>query len=617
MRLFISIFWTAVVTIGGLAGFPHGASAQKRVALVVGNSAYQHSPALPNPKNDAGDLSAVLRQQGFQVLEGWDLDKQAFDRKVRDFATALNGAEVGLFFFAGHGLQVGGQNYLVPVDAELTTAAALEFEMVKVDVVHRVMERLTNTNLLFLDACRDNPLSRNLARAMGTRSADIGRGLAAVESGIGTLISFSTQPGNVALDGTGRNSPFAAALIKHIGASKDDLSAILIDVRNDVMKDTQRKQVPWEHSALTGRFYFAAAPPLAAPVVPPPAAAPPPVAAPSPPAQSNPLSEAERVWPAVKDTSNIAVLESFASRYSTTFYADIAKARIEELKRQQAAAPPAVPSPSAQVLAEAERAWLAVKDTTNVAALETFAARYGETFYAGLAKGRIGYLKQQVALSNVPPPAPAASSSSPPAASAPWQANSAWVKLCETPSSRSQDAFGKEQAAGRYTCLTYHERMDGKTAAVIVAAGVRSVQGDMKQQFTAMVPLGVQQPPGMRIVFYPHDLWERAQKGQKIEKTDEARLRTFSMAYARCGSAGCAGETDVTPDLLNNLKNSAGALLFAIKSDGQPVGFPVPLTGFRETHEGSPTDSARYHKARNDLIQQINARQRQIDSGKR
>ena len=94
--------------------------------------------------------------------------------------------------------------------------------MVKVDVVHRVMERLTNTNMLFLDACRDNPLSRNLARAMGTRSADIGRGLAVVESGVGTLISFSTQPGNVALDGTGRNSPFAAALIKHIGSSKDD-----------------------------------------------------------------------------------------------------------------------------------------------------------------------------------------------------------------------------------------------------------------------------------------------------------------------------------------------------------------------------------------------------------
>jgi uncharacterized caspase-like protein len=120
------------------------------------------------------------------------------------------------------------------------------------------MEREAQTNILFLDACRDNPLARNLARAMGTRSAAIGRGLAAVESGLGTLISFSTQPGNVALDGTGRNSPFAGALVKHISFSNDDLSAMLIAVRNDVLRETQRRQVPWEHSALTGRFYFKA-----------------------------------------------------------------------------------------------------------------------------------------------------------------------------------------------------------------------------------------------------------------------------------------------------------------------------------------------------------------------
>src|SRR6202040_615715 len=116
------------------------------------------------------------------------------------------------------------------------------------------MEGKTNTNVLFLDACRNNPLARNLARAMGTRAPAIGRGLAPIESGVGTLISFSTQPGNVALDGSGRNSPFAGALVKRLSGANDDLSIILIGVRNDVMKDTQRKQVPWEHSALTGRF---------------------------------------------------------------------------------------------------------------------------------------------------------------------------------------------------------------------------------------------------------------------------------------------------------------------------------------------------------------------------
>ena len=248
------------------------AMAERRVALVIGNSAYQHTPTLANPRNDATDMAAALKKLGFQVIEGFDLDKAAFDRKVRDFADALSGASAGVFSYAGHGLQVAGVNYLVPVDAKLTTASALDWEMVRVDLVQRTMERETQSNVLFLDACRDNPLARNLARAMGTRSAEIGHGLAAAEAGVGTLISFSTQPGNVALDGTGRNSPFAGALAKRIATSKDDLSALLIDVRTEVVKKTQGKQVPWEHSALMGRFYFnpsaqAASPRIEAPAM--------------------------------------------------------------------------------------------------------------------------------------------------------------------------------------------------------------------------------------------------------------------------------------------------------------------------------------------------------------
>jgi uncharacterized caspase-like protein len=211
-------------------------TADKRVALVIGNSAYQHAPVLKNPGNDAVDMVASLRKLGFEVIEGLDLDKAAMDRTIRDFAEALNDAQVGVFFYSGHGVQVNGQNYLVPVDAQLATAAALDFEMVPLDLVHRTMEREAKANVIFLDACRDNPLSRNLARAMGTRSANISRGLAAVESGVGTLISFSTQPGNVALDGNGRNSPFAGALAKRILTPGDDLSTLLINVRNDVME---------------------------------------------------------------------------------------------------------------------------------------------------------------------------------------------------------------------------------------------------------------------------------------------------------------------------------------------------------------------------------------------
>ncbi len=263
--------WAALVLVSSiLSAAP--THAQKRVALVIGNSAYQHTPWLANATNDATDIGAALKTHGFQVITGFDLDKPAFDRKVRDFAAALKGSDAGLFFYAGHGLQVAGQNYLVPIDAKAEAAEALDFEMVRADVVHRIMERQTNTNILLIDACRDNPLARNLARSMGTRSSEVGRGLAPVESGIGTLISFSTQPGNVALDGTGRNSPYAGALVRQLSSSSDDLSAILIAVRNDVMTETQRKQVPWEHSALTGRFYFnptaqTAEPPKVAPPV--------------------------------------------------------------------------------------------------------------------------------------------------------------------------------------------------------------------------------------------------------------------------------------------------------------------------------------------------------------
>jgi hypothetical protein len=237
-------------------GAPPALAQEKRVALVVGNSEYQHTPQLTNPANDASDIAAELARLGFSVIDRRDLDKAAMDRTLRDFAEQLSGAKVGLFFYAGHGIQVGGQNYLVPVDAKLSTPAAVDFEMVRLDLVQRTMEHATTTNIIVMDACRDNPLARNLARALGTRSAQIGRGLSAQESGEGTLISFSTQPGNVALDGDGRNSPFAEALIKHMSTPGEDISTILINVRNDVMQATGRRQVPWEHSAMTARFFF-------------------------------------------------------------------------------------------------------------------------------------------------------------------------------------------------------------------------------------------------------------------------------------------------------------------------------------------------------------------------
>jgi uncharacterized caspase-like protein len=234
------------------------AKAEKRVALVVGNTHYEHSPTLSNPVNDANDIAAALKRLGFEVLLGLDLDKRAFDLKVRDFARALNDADTALFFYAGHGLQVSLQNYLVPVDAAIEREPDLDFEGVRLDLVlkHMELDREGKTNIVFLDACRDNPFTENLARTMGTRAVSVGQGLAPAQTGVGTFIAYSTQPGNVAADGAGPNSPFAAALKRHITEPGRNLTAIMIEVRKDVLEETHGRQVPWDHSALTQDFYF-------------------------------------------------------------------------------------------------------------------------------------------------------------------------------------------------------------------------------------------------------------------------------------------------------------------------------------------------------------------------
>lgn len=246
---------SAVLTVFVLAS---PAWAEKRAALVIGNAAYVNSGALTNPVNDANDVAAVLTQMGFEVLLGVDLDKRGFDLKVREFARTLAQADVALFYYAGHGLQVSGRNYLVPVDARLETERDLDFEGVALDFVLKQMEleREGKTNIVLLDACRDNPLARNLARTMGTRSATVGQGLAQVRTGVGTFIAYSTQPGNVALDGQGRNSPFTSALTKAVQEPGRTITTVMIDVRKDVLAATGGRQVPWDHSALTGDFYF-------------------------------------------------------------------------------------------------------------------------------------------------------------------------------------------------------------------------------------------------------------------------------------------------------------------------------------------------------------------------
>ena len=232
----------------------------KRVAFVIGNSTYKHASQLDNPKNDAVDMAAVLKQKGFTVIAGMDLDKASFVGALQDFSGALKGSEIAVFFYAGHGVQVDGHNYLVPIDAELATATALDAELVPVSIIYREMEGKARFKIVILDACRNNPLADELRKAMGQRLHAVGRGLAREDLGLGweSVISFSTQPGNLALDGHGRNSPFTAALVRNLAASNSDadVAGIFAKVRSDVMQATRSAQIPWDLSSLRVRLYL-------------------------------------------------------------------------------------------------------------------------------------------------------------------------------------------------------------------------------------------------------------------------------------------------------------------------------------------------------------------------
>ena len=228
-----------------IAGCAAAEAAGARVALVVGNSAYEYAPKLANPSNDAGDMTARLQALGFEVIGGTDLDRRALVEALIKFGRAAEKADVALFFYAGHGLQVNGQNYLVPVDAQVEYEAEIDISLVSLSGVMQQLERGSKTNIIFLDACRDNPFEKQLSRSENRSAASIAKGLGRVQTGSGTFIAFSTQPDAVAADGTGRNSPFTTALLKHIDERGQSISDMMISVRNDVMAETGGRQVPW------------------------------------------------------------------------------------------------------------------------------------------------------------------------------------------------------------------------------------------------------------------------------------------------------------------------------------------------------------------------------------
>jgi uncharacterized caspase-like protein len=261
----IDVRLVAVLLAVVVSSFAHAQTA--RIALVIGNGRYLHTPQLANPANDARELAKTLRSVGFEVLQFSDLDRTTMDRAIRAFITRASAAKIALLFYAGHGLQVDGRNYLVPVDAALDTPDSINKEMIEVDTLLPDLGAAHRASILILDACRDNPLAQKIrAQLEPSRSATVNKGLAAFaplapgrpETGTGMLIAFATAPGQVALDGSGRNSPFTTALLAHLNSPGLEVRQMLTRVRSDVAKATQNRQIPWDNSSLFGDVFLVA-----------------------------------------------------------------------------------------------------------------------------------------------------------------------------------------------------------------------------------------------------------------------------------------------------------------------------------------------------------------------
>ncbi|MEQ1636085.1 MAG: caspase domain-containing protein [Methylococcales bacterium] len=221
---------------------------EKRIALIIGNSDYLMSP-LVNPVNDANAIADVLKAAGFKIIQHENMAQASMRRAIADFGRELASHDVGLFYYAGHGVQMNGRNYLIPIDAKIQYESDIEVESIDLAAVFSKMEGAGNRlNLVILDACRDNPFASN--------SRPLNQGLAFTSAPSGTLIAYATAPGKVAEEGEGKNGVYTKFLVKHIGTPGLRIEDIFKQVRVDVKKATSDQQVPWESSSLEGDFYF-------------------------------------------------------------------------------------------------------------------------------------------------------------------------------------------------------------------------------------------------------------------------------------------------------------------------------------------------------------------------
>jgi len=332
---YITVILSLICMVFAADAAKGSAKADKRVAFVVGNGAYKNVAQLPNPPVDAKAMAATLRNVGFDVVEGTNLTRDTMTEKLLEFGKRAQGADIAVFFYAGHGIAISGTNYLLPIDADIKSEMDVKLgAAINIDLTLDQTMGDAKVKLVFLDACRDNPFAAKI-KSNATRSVSVQQGLAEMKSGEGTLIAFATGPGQTALDGQeGNNSPFTRALIDHITKPGIEIQQAMTEVRAQVNEETNKGQLPWGHTNLIGSVYLnPAAAPEPAPATANAAAPASSGAAPAAVASTSPGTDVElEYWRSVKETNKPEELNAYLSTYPNGQFRALALARLAAIE---------------------------------------------------------------------------------------------------------------------------------------------------------------------------------------------------------------------------------------------------------------------------------------------
>lgn len=379
-------FFTIAAAIGWamfLALMPNEALAERRVALVVGNSNYSAVPQLPNPSRDATSVARMFKEAGFETIETYlDVGNLDFKRAIRKFEDTAMESDIAVLYYAGHGIEIGGINYLVPVDAKLASDRDAPDEAIPLDRLVLSADGAKRLRVIILDACRDNPYAGKMRRESRAALRAVSSGLGKVEpSSTDTLIAYAAKAGSTAEDGERDHSPFTAALLKHLTVPGLDLRLAFGRVKDEVMKATNGRQEPFVYGSLGGGNYALVAAPAEAKG-----------------ATNAAAADVKADYELVEKIGSRKAWEVFLSTHKTGFYSDLAREQIKKFPEVASLGPSVVPAPepsrgpSTRELLD----WEKVKDSADINALKSFIKRYPESTLAVNAQGKIDVLEQAV-----------------------------------------------------------------------------------------------------------------------------------------------------------------------------------------------------------------------------